>query len=233
MKEQATESPGKPSLTILIADDHWVVRESLKQVAKSLDGGFNTIEAESFHDAVQALESRPDIGLVLVDLIMPGFNEFDGLKLLRSKFPATPVVVVSIHDDPNYVVRAISHGVVGYIPKTANAEEIKTALVRVVSGEVAFPREILSQVTSDELPGASGERGHKAATTIEVLTQREREILVCLGSGLSLPEISSQLDISRQTVRVHLGNAMKKMNIATRETLIRFSIENLAALKAD
>lgn len=223
------DNPASPSLTILIADDHWVVRESLKQVAKSLDEDFQTIEAESFHDALRALEARPDIGLVLVDLIMPGFNEFDGLKLLRSKFPNIPFVVVSIHEDPNYVLRAISHGVVGYIPKSAKADEIKTALTRIISGEVAFPRDILASVTSDPMahdqPAPQG--------SVDDLTGRERQILACLGAGMSLPDISDDLGISRQTVRVHLGNAMKKLNIGTREAIIRFSIENLARLQAE
>lgn len=217
------------SLTILIADDHWVVRESLKQVARSLNGNFETIEADSFHAALKTMEKRPDIGLVLVDLIMPGFNEFDGLKLLRSKFPGTPFVVVSIHEDPNYVLRAITHGVVGYIPKSAKAEEIKTALTRIISGEVAFPRDILASVTATEAgPVVNVETG-----PIDRLTQREKEILACLGSGMSLPDISETLDISRQTVRVHLGNAMKKLDIGNREAVIRFSVENLARLKSD
>lgn len=214
------------SLTILIADDHWVVRESLKQVARSLDDDFETIEAESFHDALSTMENRPDIGLVLVDLIMPGFNEFDGLKLLRSKFPSTPFVVVSIHEDPNYVLRAINHGVVGYIPKSASAEEIKSALTRIISGEVAFPREILASVTS----GGDNAEPSLRNSSIEELTNREREILACLGSGMSLPDISESLKISRQTVRVHLGNAMKKLGIGTREAVIRYAIENLSRL---
>ena len=189
---------------------------------------FVTIEAESFHDALKIMESRPDIGLVLVDLIMPGFNEFDGLKLLRSKFPSTPFVVVSIHEDPNYVLRAISHGVVGYIPKSAGAEEIKSALTRIISGEVAFPREILSGVTAGEVATEPMTRQN----SIDELTTREKEILTCLGMGMSLPDISENLGISRQTVRVHLGNAMKKLGIGTREAIIRYAVENLSNLQS-
>ena len=214
------------SLTILIADDHWVVRESLKHVAKGLNSSFQTIEAESFHDALKTLKDRPDIGLVLVDLIMPGFNEFEGLQLLRSKFPNTPIVVVSIHEDPDYVLRAISHGVVGYIPKSANADEIRTALTRIVSGEVAFPRNILSSITSAPAEPETAGPG----TSPGKLTNREKEILYRLGSGMSLQDIAAELDISRQTVRVHIGNAMKKLELPTREALIRYSVKNLDSL---
>lgn len=160
---------------------------------------------------------------------MPGFNEFDGLKLLRSRFPYIPFVVVSIHEDPDYVLRAIGHGVVGYIPKSASAEEIRTALTRIVSGEVAFPRDILASFTASTTGGDKTQPQSK----IHDLTSREKQILSCLGSGMSLPNISDDLGISRQTVRVHLGNAMKKLNIGTREAVIRYAIENLAQLQTE
>ncbi|MEM7170456.1 MAG: response regulator transcription factor [Pseudomonadota bacterium] len=214
---------------VLIADDHWVVRESLKQVATSLDGVLETIEAGSFHEALQILEQDPDVGLVLVDLIMPGFNEFDGLKLLRSKFPNIPFVVVSIHEDPDYVLRAIGHGVIGYIPKSASAEEIKTSLARIVSGEVDFPRHILTKMTSSPETGASSATTQSQSND---LTIREREVLSCLGRGLALADISEKLGISRQTVRVHLGNAMKKLKLGTREAAIRYAVENLSQLQS-
>lgn len=237
MKDQPMSAIAAPPMKILIADDHWVVRESLKHVAQGLNEAFQTIEAESFLDALNKLDEQPDIGLVLVDLIMPGFNEFDGLQLLRTRFPGTPIVVVSIHEDPNYVLRAISHGVVGYIPKSSSADEIRNALTRVVSGEVAFPRDILTSITAgtDALrkpagvaAGATGAR----AGGIDRLTAREREVLCHLGAGKSLFDISDDLRISRQTVRVHLGNAMKKLEIPTREALIRFSVERISELRA-
>ncbi len=227
------------AMTILIADDHWVVRESLKLVARSLSESFETEEAASFDEALAVLDRNPNVGLLLVDLIMPGFREFEGLKLLRSRYPHIPVVIVSVHEDPDYVLRAIQHGVIGYIPKSANADEIKRALTRVISGEVTFPRDIIAravpaagifetapQAEPSEPPAPVG-----ADRRIASLTHREREILAHLGLGRSLSEIADLLGISRQTVRVHLGNAMRKLAIETRESAIRFSVEHADALR--
>jgi DNA-binding NarL/FixJ family response regulator len=216
---------------IVIVDDHWVVRESLRQVATSLDVGARTLEASGFQEALDVLEQNPGVDLLLFDLVMPGFREFDALRILRKKHPSVPIVIVSIHEDPGYVLRAIQHGVVGYIPKSSSADEIKRALELVIGGGVAFPREIILRARPDESiadPGPSmlGEG------RLSSLSQRECEILVLLGRGNSVLDIAHMLEISRQTVRVHLGNAMKKLDVSTREGAIRFAVENETALSA-
>ncbi|MFA5121447.1 response regulator [Zavarzinia sp.] len=226
-----------PPMTILIADDHWVVRESLRQVARSLGANGDVEEAASFDEALSALERNPTIGLVIIDLVMPGFRDFEGLQVLRNRFPAVPVVIVSVYEDPEHVLEAIRHGVVGYIPKSYGPSEIKHALSRVMAGEVAFPRDILTRAhgPAEGADGRRGSRDQTPAPSVQAtdmppgfaqLTRRETEVLAALGKGVSLQAISSDLDISRQTVRVHLGNAMKKLNIATREAIIRLAVEN-------
>ncbi len=230
-QDAETAVPPTKAMRILIADDHWVVRESLKQVAKSLDKDNSIVEAASFNDALDILVDTPDIGLMLIDLIMPGFGEFEGLKLLRSKYPSIPIVVVSIHEDPEYVLNAIAHGVIGYIPKSASSQEIRRALIRVISGEVAFPRDIIARAVSPPtgIPTPPAPAAEKDSL-FDLLTAREREILVLLGRGTGLSEIAERLTISRQTVRVHLGNAMKKLQLSTREAAIRYALENVHLL---
>lgn len=218
-------------MTILIADDHWVVRETLKQVAHSLNERFELEEASSFEEAIQALDRNPAIGLLLVDLIMPGFQEFEGLQLLRRRYPAIPVVVISIHEDPAYVMEAIRHGVIGYIPKSANAVEIKRALTRVIAGEVAFPRDIIARGFSEEKRPAPAARSKVKDDKLSQLSPREIEIMIRLGRGTALSDIADELQISRQTVRVHLGNAMKKLDVPTREGAIHFATEHAKELE--
>ncbi|MEZ5665980.1 MAG: response regulator transcription factor [Alphaproteobacteria bacterium] len=219
----------EPSMKILIADDHWVVRESLKQVTKQLSRNFEPIEAADFNEALAILEQDRGIGLMLIDLIMPGFAEFDGLRILRSRFPEIPIVVISIHDDPEYVLDAISHGVIGYIPKTASAEEIIRSLTRVISGEVSFPRHIIER--SGLEPGRGGRRGDAdGGVDLDVLTSRERDVLALIGEGTPVSKIAIKLSISPQTVRVHLGNAMKKLDLKNREEAIHFAVNNVRAL---
>lgn len=213
-------------MKILIADDHWVVRESLKQVMKKVSKTLEPFEASTFEEALEILRENGDIELMLIDLIMPGFEEFAGLKRLRAEFPEVPIVVVSVHEDVEYVMKSINHGVIGYIPKTAGAEEIIRALTLVLSGDVAFPRHILERFRA---PGETVERARPAAepANIQSLTEREREVLGLLGRGLSAARIANELDISPHTVRVHVGNLMRKLELKDRAEVIHYAV-NLA-----
>lgn len=215
-------------LTILIADDHWVVRESLKQVAQGLDSNLRIEEAGGFNEALAVLQENPDVGLLLIDLVMPGFTEMEGLRLIRSNYPSMPIVIVSVHEDPNYVLRAIQHGVIGYIPKSSGPEEIQHALQRVLAGEVAFPRDLIARGWSEQQ--AAPETAPVPDAARAGLSRRESEILVQLGQGHSIQDIAGRLEISRQTVRVHLGNAMRKLDLRTREAAVRYAVENGEAL---
>ncbi|MCA0433292.1 MAG: response regulator transcription factor [Proteobacteria bacterium] len=213
-----------PAFTILIADDHWVVRESLKQVARGIDASIDIKEAATFEEALTILDHDPYISLILVDLVMPGVKDFKGLELLRRRFPSVPVAVVSIHEDPDYVRQAIQNGVIGYIPKSADAEEIRRALTRIFGGEVYFPRELLTRswpVATEHAPQPDRTDGPR-------LSRREDEIIGLLGKGRAIPDISEMLGITAQTVRVHLGNAMRKLGLKSREAAILFAVNRSA-----
>ena len=208
-----------PAMTILIADDHWVVRESLKQVARGIDASVDIMEAATLEEAIAILDRHPPINLILIDLVMPGVKDFEGLELLRRRFPNIPVAVISIHDDPDYVRQAIQNGVIGYIPKSANAEEIRRALTRIFDGEVYFPRDLLtrswagtSEQATEENAGADGPR----------LSERD-EVMKLLGGGHAIAEIAEALGITAQTARVHLGNAMRKLGLRNREAAILYA----------
>lgn len=213
-------------MKVLIADDHWIVRETLKQVMKQFSKSFEPLEAADFSEAREILNHNPDVGLILIDLIMPGFNEFEGLKALRDEYPEVPVVVVSVHEDADYVLESIAHGVVGYIPKSAEAEEIMQALERVLSGEVSFPRQIIenSRGRSAAPRPARTSRAEGVEGKLGLLSTRERHVLEKLGRGLSVTAAGEELGISPQTVRVHLNNLMKKLQIKDRSEAIHFAI---------
>ncbi|WP_284735788.1 response regulator [Dongia deserti] len=209
----------------MIADDHWVVREALKQVTIQLSGGYEPIEAINLDEAMAVLERNPDVGLMLLDLIMPGLHGFEGLRQLRHKHPDVPIVVISVHDDQEHVLEAIKHGVIGYIPKSAGPEEIIRSLTRVLSGEVAFPRHIIERPSPaaqpEPAPSPDAARGDPR---LDVLTSRERNVLALIGKGMPVSKIAIKLSISPQTVRVHLGNAMKKLDLKNREETIHFAV---------
>lgn len=208
------------AMKILIADDHWVVRESLKQVARGIAADVEIKEASTLDEAISVLELNPGIGLILIDLVMPGTKVFEGLELLRRRFPSIPLAVISIHEDPDSVRQAMQHGVIGYIPKSATADEIRRALTRIFDGEVYFPRDLLTR----SWPGAN-ELANEERTEADGprLSDREGEVLQLLGQGQSVPEISAKLGITAQTARVHLGNAMRKLGLRNREAAILYA----------
>lgn len=208
------------AMTILIADDHWVVRESLKQVARGIDAGVDIKEAASLEEAIAILERSGPISLILIDLVMPGMKDFEGLELLRRRFPSIPVAVISIHEDPDYVRQAIQNGVIGYIPKSANAEEIRRALTRIFDGEVYFPRDLLTRSWPGAAESATNDENDPNAPR---LSEREDEVMKLLGGGHAVSEIAELLGITAQTARVHLGNAMRKLGLRNRESAILYA----------
>lgn len=210
-------------MKILIADDHWVVRESLKQVIRRLKGSHVTLEAGTFGEAMDILRHNADMDLVLVDLIMPGFNEFDGLKCLRREFPNAPVVVVSVHEDSAYVLRALESGVIGYVPKSASGPEIEHAFERILAGDVYFPRRLIEKQGLNESKSTYTPQ-HAEDRILDVLTKREQEIIELLGKGLSVKRIAEQLELKAHTVRVHLGNLMKKLGLPDRSATIHYAV---------
>jgi DNA-binding NarL/FixJ family response regulator len=212
-------------MKVLIADDHWMVRESLKQVIRRLEKVLDVYEAATFDEALALLHQHAGIDLMLVDLIMPGFDEFEGLQKLRGEFPDVPVVVISVHEDIEHVLQAVEHGVIGYIPKSSSGPEIERSFERILAGEVSFPRHIIET--------ALGRRARASKTSppkavadhrIESLTNREREVLSLLGKGYSVSRIADSLGLSSHTVRVHLGHLMKKLGLADRSATIHYAV---------
>lgn len=212
-------------MKVLIADDHWMVRESLKQVIRRLHKALDVYEAANVDEALALLRRHADIDLMLVDLVMPGLDEFEGLQKLRSEFPEIPVVIVSVHEDVEHVLRAVEHGVIGYIPKSSSGPEIERSFERVLAGEVSFPRYILETALGGRShEPANSDRASASDRSISKLTNREREVLGLLGKGYSVSLIAENLDVSSHTVRVHLSNIMKKLGMRDRSATIHFAV---------
>lgn len=209
-------------MKVIIADDHWVVRQSLKQVMRRLNQTLETYEAETFGELTALLAQHPDTSLVLLDLVMPGFEELGGLRALRTKFRDIPVVIVSVHEDVEYVIRSVEQGAIGYIPKSADGPEIERALERVLAGEVSFPRRILEQ--RSHAPQRPPKNDAQPPRHVDTLTERERDVLSLLGSGSSVKNIAETLGLSSQTVRIHIGNAMKKLNLPDRTSAVHYAV---------
>lgn len=193
-------------MKVLLADDHWIVRNSLKHAMRSVGPHVEVLEAADFDEALGLLRKNPDTALMLVDLVMPGFTEFNGLRMLRSTYPDIPIAVISVHEERDYVIRAIEEGVIGYIPKSAEGADVMRALTLVINGDVSFPRSILQK--TDRNPPAEGEAADPAEAQ---LTPRETEVHQLHATGHSNAEIAERLGLSTNTVRVHLRNISLKI----------------------
>ncbi|GAB5471140.1 MAG: response regulator transcription factor [Rhodospirillales bacterium] len=222
-------------MKILIADDHWLVRDSIKHVLERVKGEFEPFDATTFEEAITILEANPGIALMVIDLIMPGFDEFAGLAKLKRSFPNIPIIVLSVHEDRDYVMKSIAHGVVGYIPKSTSGTDMVRAFSHVLEGDVSFPRHVLTQVspapaqeteaTPPQQPRRRAVAGDAGALEIDTLTPRERDVLKLLGQGLSDSKIAGAMNISPNTVRVHVRKIMLKLGLADRAETIHYAVK--------
>ncbi|MDP4096063.1 response regulator transcription factor [Paenibacillus sp. P96] len=207
---------------ILVVDDHVVVRSGLIAL---LDGkhNINVIgDAADGDEAItKALELKPDV--VLMDFSMPPGK--DGLTAtieLKKLLPDTEVLILTMHDDDEYLFRAIQAGASGYILKSAPHEELITAIQSVSQGNAylyanatkRLMSEYLDKLKQDDHPGP-----------YETLSEREKEILSWVAKGYSNKEIAEQLVISVKTVESHKSNLMEKLNLKTRPELVKFAMK--------
>ena len=125
------------TLKILAADDHWIARAALTQLLQGLGHKLNVLEAADFNEALGIVEDNPDLDLILIDLVMPGMDGFDGLRALRDMAPGVPLIVVSVSEEREDILQAVNLGALGYIPKTAAGDEILKAVSLVILGEGA------------------------------------------------------------------------------------------------
>ncbi len=207
---------------ILIVDDHAVVRSGLILLLDGKHGLKIVGEAADGDEAIaKAAELKPDV--VLMDLSMP--HGKDGLTAtgeLKKLLPDTSVLILTMHDDDEYLFRAIHAGASGYILKSAPHEELLTAIGQIAGGNAYLYPSATKRLMSDYLDRMKhGDQGG----TYESLSDREKEILAKVAQGYSNKEIAEQLVISVKTVETHKSNLMEKLNLKTRPDLVKFAMK--------
>lgn len=195
--------------TLLIADDHPLFREALRGVVARVLPGYALREADSAQALYALAEAEPDADLLLLDLNMPGAHGFSVLVHLRAQHPQLPVVVVSAQEDPGVMRRALDHGAVGFIPKSADAATLGDALTRVLEGERWAP------AAAQSAPGV-GDDEHAAAQRLRELTPQQFRVLQMLGTGLLNKQIAYELGVSEATVKAHMTAILRKLGASNR-----------------
>lgn len=196
------------TITILVADDHEVVRLGLRNI---LQGSSISIAAEaSTGEEVLQLVASKKLDIVLLDVRMPGGDGLHVLGRLKLDHPELPVVMLSTYDNPTYVARAVALGAAGYVLKTDSRERLIESIQAAMRGESAWTREELRRVT-----GALATP--RIVADVEVpLTQREGEVLRQLANGLTNKEIAQALNISYETVKEHVQHILRKIGVSDR-----------------
>lgn len=203
-------------MRVLVADDHSVFRTGLRHVLQALDDDITIVEAADFHEAIAVAAKDREIDLVLVDLLMPDMEPFEGLEALASRIPDIPLVVVSAVENRQDTLRALDLGAMGYIPKTTPGDEFLRLLRMVLDGEIVLPRMLLGRRgPRSALPSAPlSTSGH--ATNLEGLTKRQREVLALLAKGKPNIQIAKELGVSEKTVRFYISAILKSLKVANR-----------------
>ena len=206
--------------SIVLADDHTVVRAGLRALLEGGHADFHVVgEASDGLEAVQLVErQKPDV--LVVDVMMPGLNGIEVTRQVRQRVPHTRVVVLSMHASEPYVLEALRHGASGYVLKDASSDQLVHAVREVSEG-----RPYLSPPLTERAIAAYVERAQPATLDPhDLLTTREREVLQLAAEGLSNAEIAQKLTLSPRTVEMHRGNLTRKLDLQSQTDLVRYAI---------
>lgn len=208
------------SITVILADDHHLVRAGIRSLLKSIDGVVVLADCGDGRQALELIdEHRPDVAVL--DIGMPSLNGLEVARRSSQASPATRVIILSMYADPSYVRQALKAGVSGYLLKGAAVAELSLALDAVMKGD-KFLTPKVAQTVVDGYLGTSDDEGEP----IDDLTGRQREILQLIAEGRSTREMAELLDVSVKTIETHRARLMERLGIRDVPGLVRFAIRS-------
>ena len=205
-------------IRVVIADDHTIVREGLKQLLAAA-GTFEIVgEARDGHEVLKVVRET-DFDVLLLDLSMPGKSGMELIKQVKAEKPRLRILVLSMHQEHQYAVRAIKAGASGYLTKDSAATQLVSAIAKVAAGGAFISAEVAEQLALSAMPRAEGPP-HAA------LSDREYQVFRMLVSGQTVSEIAGELNLSAKTVSTHKARLMEKMGIDNEAELVRYAIRH-------
>jgi len=205
-------------IRLVLADDHTIVRDGLKQILAAA-GDFEVAgEARDGHEVMARVRAL-DFEVLVLDMSMPGKSGIELIKQVRGEKPKLRILVLSMHEERQYAVRAIRAGAAGYLTKESASALLVEAIRKVASGGAFISAEVAQELALGAMPDAQGPL-HSA------LSDREYEIFLMLARGRSVSDIAASLNISVKTVSTHKANILQKMNMETAGELIRYALTN-------
>ncbi len=206
---------------IILADDHRIVRDGLRNLIETGDSLKVVAEAGDGGELMNVLETVP-CDLLILDISMPGMDGLEILDALRENYRGLRVLVLTLHNTETYFRRAIRKGIDGYIIKDDSYEKLVWAVGEIRAGRKAYSPMIESMVMNDYIRDVQG--ASPAEHSLEILTRREREVLTLVARGLTNKDIAREKGISPRTVESHRARIMNKLNITSVAGLTRFAI---------
>lgn len=205
-------------IRVVIADDHTLVREGLKQLLRAA-GGIDVIgEARDGHDVLKIVRES-DFDVLLLDMSMPGKSGMELIKQVKSEKPRLRILVLSMHQEHQYAVRAIKSGASGYLTKDSASAQLVSAIEKVAGGGAFISAEVAEQLALGAMPLSEG-------LPHTVLSDREYQVFRMLVSGQAVTAIADELNLSVKTVSTHKARLMEKMGIDNQAELVRYAIRH-------
>ncbi|MDR3375007.1 MAG: response regulator transcription factor [Ancalomicrobiaceae bacterium] len=196
----------------LIIDDHPLFREALQLAIRSAYPKAEIHEATRIDAAVDMIAAtRRSYDLALLDLSMPGTSGFDGLLMMRTRFPRLPILVVSALDEPKIIREALAYGISGYVAKSAKKAELAAAVTTVLDGSVYLPT--WYERTS---PTTAGLDNTELIARLATLTPQQMRVLQMLRQGMLNKQIAHELDVGETTIKAHVSEILRKLNVVSR-----------------
>jgi DNA-binding NarL/FixJ family response regulator len=203
-------------IRVVLADDHTIVREGLKQLLSAAGDLQVVAEAVDGHQVI-ACARDIEFDVLVLDMSMPGKSGMDLIRQLKAEKPKLRIVVLTMHHENQYAVRAIKAGASGYLTKDSASAQLVHAIRKVAAGGAFISAEVAEQLAR-QAQGATGASPH------ESLSDREFQVLQLLAAGVSLTEIGEQLHLSVKTISTHKARILEKLGVANQAELIRYAI---------
>jgi DNA-binding NarL/FixJ family response regulator len=205
-------------IRLVLADDHTLLREGLKQVLSGASDLAVVGEAQDGHEVLQRVRGL-EFDVLLLDMSMPGKSGIELIKQVRGEKPKLRILVLSMHPEPQYAVRAIKAGASGYLTKDSAPAQLVSAIRRVAAGGAFITDSVAEQLALGAMPQTEAPPHH-------ALSDREFQVLQLLVSGKTVSEVAGGLNLSVKTVSTHKARIMQKMNMSNPTELIRYALHH-------
>ena len=206
-------------IRIVLADDHAIVREGLKRIVGDVADFAVAGEAADGTEVMRVVRET-EFDVLVLDLSMPGRSGMELIKLVRAEKPKLRILVLSMHQETQYAVRAIKSGASGYLTKESAPAQLEQAIRKIAGGGAYISTEVAEQLALGAMPGASDALPH------ESLSDREFEVFRLLVAGEAVTDIAGKLNLSVKTVSTHKANLMQKLGLSNQTELVRYALKN-------